>query len=154
VAVTIEDVAIFMLCLGFITENMNEDGTLPWARFEEFWTALYHAGDVERAFNPKRFAAIRNHLSSLLVDGEPLLDWEDETYGAGQACKWRASQKLMNIIKEEREETSFTETGVVVLEDYPRPRPSWQRWIEEKVQMRGLMSKVSMLFEQKRRLAA
>jgi hypothetical protein len=35
--------------LRFFTRNMNDNGTLPWARFEGLWTAVYHAGDIERA---------------------------------------------------------------------------------------------------------
>jgi hypothetical protein len=154
VAVTVEDMAIFLLCLRFFTKNMNENGTLPWARFEGLWTALYQAGDVARAFNPKRFAAIRNHLSSVVVDGEVLLEWEDETYSAGRACKWRASEKLMDMMEQEREETSSTETAITILEDYPRPRLACQSQREEKEQMTLLMSKVEALFEDKRRLAA
>ncbi len=154
VAVTVEDVAVFLLLLRFFTRNMNENGTLPWARSEALWTALYQAGDVERAFNPKRFAAIRNHLSSLVVDGEVLLEWQDETYSAGQACKWRASEKLMNMIEQEREEASSTETTFTILDDYPRPRPSWQAQRQENEQIRRLMSEVGKLFEEKRRLAA
>jgi hypothetical protein len=154
VAVTVEDVAIFLLCLRFFTNHMNENGTLPWARFEGLWTALKREGDVERAFNPKRFAAIRNHLSSLVVDGEVLLEWEDETYSAGRACKWRASEKLMEMIEEEREETSSTETAITILDDYPRPRPAWQSQREENEQMTLLMNRVETLFEEKRRLAA
>ena len=164
VAVTIEDVAVFLLLLRFFTNNMNENRTLPWARFERLWNALYQAGDVERAFNPKRFAAIRNHLSSLVVDGEVLLEWEDETYSLGwwegetyikgQACKWRASEKLMEMIEEDREGTSSTETAITILDDYPRPRPAWQSQKEENEQMTLLMSRVEALFEDKRRLAA
>jgi hypothetical protein len=137
---------------------------LPWKRYARFWTTLYREGDVERGFNPKRFAAIRNHLSSLVVEGEALLEWEDETYSLGwwedetyikgQACKWRASEKLMEMIEEEREETSTAETALSMLEDYPRPRPSWQAQQEEKEQMTRLLTGVSRLFEEKRRLAA
>jgi hypothetical protein len=154
VAVTVEDMAVFLLLLRFFTNNMNENGTLPWARFEGLWTALYQAGDIERAFNPKRFAAIRNHLSSRVVDGETLLDWEDETYSAGQACKWRASEKLMRLIEQEREGTSSTETDLIVLDVYPRPRPSWQAQKAETEQMTRLLTGVGRLFEEKRRLAA
>ena len=154
VAVMVEDVAVFLLLLRFFTNNMNENGTLPWARFEALWTALYHAGDIERAFNPKRFAAIRNHLSSLIVDGEFLLEWEDETYSLGRACKWRASEKLMEMIEEENEETSSAETTLVVLEDYPRPRASWKPQREEKEKTIRLLSRIQQLYEDKRGLAA
>jgi hypothetical protein len=154
VAVTVEDVAVFLLLLRFFTNNMNENGTLPWARFEGLWTALYQAEDVERAFNPKRFAAIRNHLSSLVVDGEVLLEWEDETYSTGRACKWRASEVLMDMMEDKREETSSTETALAILDDYSRPRPTWRSKKEEKEQMTRLLTGVGRLFEEKRRLAA
>ena len=153
-AVTNEDMATFLLLLGFFTRNMNTDGSLPWARFEAFWTALYQAGDVERAFNPKRFAAIRNHVSALVVDGEALLEWEDETYSAGRACKWRASEKLMEMIEKREKRTSLSETRITILDDYPRPRPSWQPQMDEKEGMTRLMRQVDTLFEEKRRLAA
>jgi len=155
VAVTIEDMAVFLLLLRFFTRNMNDNETLPWARFEGLWTALKKEGDIERAFNPKRFAAIRNHLSSLVVDGELLLDWEDETYSAGRACKWQASEKLMQMIEEEKEERmSSTETELVILDEYPRPRPSWQPQRDQKEQLRRLMSRVEAIFEERHRLAA
>ena len=157
VAVTHEDMAVFLLLLGFFTKNMNANGSLPWARFEAFWQALYQAGDVERAFNAKRFAAIRNHLSALVVDGENLLEWEDETFSAGRACKWRASSKLMEMIekREKREKrVSSTETRSSILDDYPRPRPSWQPQMDEKEGMTRLMLMVDTLFEGRQRLAA
>jgi hypothetical protein len=154
VSVTIEDVAIFLLLLRFFTRNMNENGTLPWARFEGLWTAIYQSGDIQRAFNPKRFAAIRNHLSALVFDGETLLDWQDETYSAGKACKWKASQRLMEMMEEKEGETSSAETELVVLDDFPRPRASWQAQREENSQMRRLLTRTSMFFEEKGRLAA
>ena len=154
VAVTIEDVAVFLLLVRFFTRNMNDNGTLPWARFEKLWNALFLASDVERAFNAKRFAAIRNHLSSLVVDGAVLLEWEDETYGMGQACKWRASEKLMEMMSEEKEETSSTETRISFLDNYPRPRPSWQSQRDEKEQTIRLMNQIRELYEGRQRLAA
>ncbi len=86
---------------------MNEDGSLPWKRFAGLWTALYKAKDIDRAFDAKRFAALRNYLSSL-----ELLDWTDDTYKQGHwekgvkvggiACKWKASDVLMGMLKGER----------------------------------------------------
>lgn len=156
VAVTVEDVAVFLLLLRFFRGNMNENGTLPYARFEGLWTALFRAGDIDRAFNPKRFAAIRNHLSSLLVDGEALLEWEDETFTLGRACKWRASEKLMELIEQEqeKEETSTAETRPTVVVNYPRPRASWEAQREEKAQIIALIGSVRSLYDKKRRLAA
>jgi hypothetical protein len=133
---------------------MNNNGTLPWARFEALWAALYHAGDVERAFNPKRFAAIRNHLSSLVVDGEVLLEWEDETYSAERACKWRASEKLMNMMEQEREENPLPETCHTILADLPRPRPAGGPRKCRGGQTIRLIGRVLELYRDRQRLAA
>ncbi|MHB0958245.1 MAG: hypothetical protein ACYC0X_12265 [Pirellulaceae bacterium] len=125
--VRVEDIAIFLLLLKFFTNNMNGDGSLPVERFKKMWQALYEAGDVDRAFCPQRFKVIRDYLSSL-----GLLDWQDETYclgwyehtgeyHKGKACKWRAGEQLMAMLKVdhqatdnkgEREEASFIRTKV------------------------------------------
>ena len=76
--VTNEDVAIFLLLLRFFTLNMNSDGSLPAKRWKKMWQALFEAGDINRAFCPQRFKAIRDFLSSL-----QLLDWRDRSYCLG-----------------------------------------------------------------------
>ena len=97
--------AIFLLLAKFFTEHMNSDGSLPVERWKKMWQALFEAGDVDRAFCPQRFKGIRDYLSSL-----GLLDWQDETYclgwyeesgeyHKGKACKWKASEKLMDMLK-------------------------------------------------------
>jgi hypothetical protein len=104
--VTIQDVAIFLMLLRFFTQNMNVDGTLPQARFKGLWTALCDSDDLNRPCDDKRFAVIRNYLSSL-----GLLDWEDEHFVVGngvrrgRACKWKASDLLMSRLKWEDAET-------------------------------------------------
>jgi hypothetical protein len=60
----------------------------------------------------------------------------------------------MRMIEQEREGTSSTETALTILDDFPRPRPSWQSQKEEKEEMRRLLTGVGKLFEEKRRLAA
>jgi hypothetical protein len=97
---------------------------LPWTRFSGFWAALYNAGDVSRAFDAKRFAAIRNHLSSLTVDGEPLLFWNDPTYGNGRACRWRASAKLMSLIVVPEEDTSSLSLLLETTIGFAHPTPT------------------------------
>ncbi len=100
-----EDIAVFIMFLKFFTLNMNKDGSLPWARFRNLWEAVRKSGDIDRAFQSNRFAVIRDYLSSL-----ELIEWEDNTYKIGQkdsggvrrggkACKWKASQVLMDLIK-------------------------------------------------------
>lgn len=126
----VEDVAIFLLLVKFFSENMNGDGSLPVERWKKMWQALFEAGDVQRAFCPQRFKSIRDYLSSL-----GLLDWQDETYclgwydnggeyHKGKACKWRASEKLMAMLKvdnkaadnkRERGEASFIRTKICSL---------------------------------------
>lgn len=98
-----EDLAVFLMLLRFFTVSMNGDGTLPTARWREMWTALYKAGDVERAWCHHRFAELRNFFS-----GKDLLSWEDEDYVIGsehrgryvpgRAAKWHASVVLMTMI--------------------------------------------------------
>jgi len=108
-ATTDEDGAIFLLLLRFFTNHMNKDGTLPTARFEALWTALYDCGDIKRAWNAKRYAAIRNRLSGLSVDDAKLLTWEDETFCMGRACKWRASAALLSLTTPQVMEPSIKE---------------------------------------------
>lgn len=99
------DISVFLMFLVFFSNNMNEDGSLPWARFKNFWNAVHKSGDVDRPFQCNRFAAIRNYLSGL-----GLIEWADKTYKIGQkdekgrkyggkACKWKASQILLDLIK-------------------------------------------------------
>ena len=61
---------------------MNLDGSLPTARFKSLWEAMLEKGDIVRGWDYKRFAAMRNHLSSL-----GLLEWEDERYSPGTWTK-------------------------------------------------------------------
>lgn len=128
------DISIFLMFLVFFTKNMNEDGSLPWARFKNFWDALYKSGDIDRPFHPNRFAAIRNYLTSL-----GLIEWMDMTYKIGtvgsdgrkhngKACKWKANELLLGLIQkversdaesvipeaveEDGERASFTTTNI------------------------------------------
>ncbi len=102
--VTAEDVALFVMFLRFFSENMNPDGSLPFARFEKFWNAVFECGDIDRGFQTNRFCVIRNYLSSL-----GLIEWEDASYKIGHVCadgkrrggkaaKWKASQMLLDLI--------------------------------------------------------
>ena len=80
---------------------MNADGSLPWARFKGLWDACYAAGDIERAFEAKRFAVIRNQ-----IEAWGLLDWENVYYRQGAAAKWRFSEYLLGVIDEYLEQES------------------------------------------------
>jgi len=101
---TVEDLAIFLMLLRYFTKNMNRDGSLPYARFKGLWSSIFETGDVERNFEDKRFATLRNYLSSL-----GLLDWQNEKYTLGicdsdgnkhkgKASRWQASELLMSLL--------------------------------------------------------
>jgi hypothetical protein len=94
-----EDVAIFLLLGSWLSRHMNADGSMPWARFKGLWDACYAAGDIERAFEAKRFAAIRNQFEAW-----GLLEWENVHYRTGQAAKWRFSEQLLGVIDQYLEE--------------------------------------------------
>jgi len=91
-----EDVQVTLAILRACTLHMNADGSMPLKRTQAIWEAIHAAGDTTRAFCYHRFAAIRNMLSGL-----GLLDWEDETYQFGKACRWSASEKLMGMMEKE-----------------------------------------------------
>ena len=96
-----EDIAIFLMLGSWLSRHMNADGSMPWARFKGLWDACYAAGDIERAFEAKRFAAIRNQFEAWR-----LLDWENIYYGQGKAAKWRFSEYLLGVIDQYLEEGS------------------------------------------------
>jgi hypothetical protein len=104
VRATAEDVDIFLVLLEFFGENPNPDGSMPWARFRGLWRKLYRDGDVERNFDNKRFAFIRN-----LVSDKGGIEWIDANYsiglekGKGQAAKWKASEQLLKLMEGYRE---------------------------------------------------
>jgi hypothetical protein len=113
--VTALDLGVFFMETKFFTLNMNIDGSMPTERFKVLWEKLIENGDIDRAWDYKRFAAMRNYVSSL-----GWLDWEDERYylgpqgKKGKAAKWKATAELMEMLttieREEKEETSLTGT--------------------------------------------
>ena len=149
--VTADDVAIFLVCLKFFTGRMNADGTLPVKRFQGLWSAMYEAGDADRAFDCHRFKVIRDYISDL-----GLLDWEDRTFVApmkdhhgrrfnGRACKWKANEELMAMLGWEKvevkaevipvpvvqgQEEGEGEASLVGTETSPTPHPICVKLIE------------------------
>ena len=101
VFVTAEDVAVFLVLLEFFTEHPNPDGSMPYKRFAGLWQKLYDDGEVNRQFDNKRFAWIRNRVSS-----QGGIAWEDVTYcpgvgdEKGKATKWKASEELLALMRE------------------------------------------------------
>ena len=102
---TAEDMAVLLIILEACTGDMNADGSMPTARIRENWEILHANGDVDRPWCPRRYTALRNHLSNL-----GYIDWEDRRYvpstlsptGTGQAAKWRMSEALMEKLANEK----------------------------------------------------
>jgi hypothetical protein len=102
---TAEDMAILLMILEACTNSMNVDGSMPTARIKENWEILSSNGEVERPWCPRRYTALRDHLSNM-----GYIDWEDRRYvpaalsptGMGQAARWRAAEALMGLIEDEK----------------------------------------------------
>lgn len=153
--VTITDVAICLAILRFCSKNMNIDESLPTERVKSFWDIIYQCGDAPRPWNCKRYAAIRNRLSSLGV-----LQWTDETYRMGwgdekgQAAKWRLNDAILAELERieediEEEETSFIDT-VSCSSSFLRPI---QAWIDapnrlESLKLIEMSNQVLLLYDQ------
>ena len=135
--VTVEDVAIFLMVGDFFTKNMNPNGTMPTRRWASMWKALFGEGDVVRAWDHKRFAAIRNLLSSL-----GLIAWTDASYSLGYkrgdvqvkgcAAKWQFSEELMAKLAEAEEVASSGVNGGK--EKHPLWEQSLRTWASELIQ--------------------
>ncbi len=141
--VSVTDIAIGLMILHFCCKNMNSDGSMPTARVWAMWDAMFQCGDITRGWNGKRYAAIRNYLSSLKV-----IEWTDETYrmgwgdDKGQAAKWRFNDQFiaeLNKLVEEREEEEEKETSFI---DTLSRSPSFirpiQTWVESEYRVRDL----------------
>jgi hypothetical protein len=132
-AVRAEDFAIAFLLLKFIKENENPDGSLPQARVEKLWQALYREGDVDRGWNKKRWPVIRDTMSRW-----GLLDWIDNRYQpgyflgdkwqAGVACKWGITDGFYEVLTAEGSSNggaSFGNTDLTIQTDLLRPKRVW-----------------------------
>lgn len=115
--VIVEDVAIFLMMLRAFTNNLYSDGSMPTKRFSETWHQLVQEGRLGRSFDCKRFASIRNYLSSL-----GLIEWTDENYTVGwtddkggyhkgKAAKWKASAELMAQLELPQEAEALADHG-------------------------------------------
>jgi hypothetical protein len=70
--VTAEDLGVFLMELKFFSFDMNIDGSMPTARFKALWEAMLEKDEINRGWDYKRFAAMRNYVSSM-----GWLKWED-----------------------------------------------------------------------------
>lgn len=100
-----EDMAVLLLVLEACTNDMNADGSMPTARIKENGQNLFANSYVQRPWCPRRYRALRDHLSEL---GH--IDWKDRRSvpaalsptGEGQAAKWRLSEAMMETLAEEK----------------------------------------------------
>ena len=96
--VTAYDAAVFLAVHEYFTKNPLPENSNPVARWQGLWQAMYKCGDVTRAFDPKRFAFLRN-----LISDAGGVEWIDHKYipGSkgegikGKCCKWKASDDMM-----------------------------------------------------------
>ena len=101
--VTTYDAAVFLALHEYFTTNPLPENANPVARWQGLWNALYKCGDITRAFDPKRFAFLRN-----LISDEGGVEWIDRQYipGSkdegikGKCCKWKASDDMMDLMAE------------------------------------------------------
>jgi hypothetical protein len=134
-----EDVATFLFLLEWFSKNPNSDGTMPMARFQACWNLLAVNGNVKRHFDAKRFAAIRNwldHLSLLVWDNDhfyPGFMSASGKYVRGQACKWKASEELMDWLIE----LEFGQTGSLPQNSSKRERDTCQEQSSGQMLKRG-----------------
>ena len=130
--VTAEDVAVFTTLLKFFTDNRNADGSMPVARIRSLWKSLYECGDITRAWDHHRFMWLRDRITGL-----ELIDWEDSTYVVGenghpgQACKWNASEKLLNIIQEYTVNKEAAATSPIIRKE--RSILGWSKLLREEL---------------------
>jgi len=119
--VTVEDVAIWLAIVAYITLHQDDDKAMPCRRIAAIWRALYEEKLIRRPHCFKRSAVIRNYFSDL-----GLIDWQDDRYWVGDkatrfggeikkgvCCKYSLGAQLM-------EELGFGET----VEDGSRSRES------------------------------
>jgi hypothetical protein len=100
------DFAIVLMILKALSLNPNADGSMPTARVQKLWEALYDCGDVARPFSYHRFKTARDCLSD-----RGHLSWTDNAYGPGTACKWDVAPGLLRLLNtQEKKEASFADT--------------------------------------------
>ena len=120
---TAKDIAILLLILEFFNDNPNPDGSMPYERIKGMWNALSQAGDIDRKWDDKRYAAARNYLSSL-----GLITWTDASYKMpvyqgnkkidGRAARWGLSAQMLRLLEAVKCDSQTVE--VVTLDNQER----------------------------------
>ncbi len=89
VRVTPEDVAVALWIVRFTKQRQNKAGHTPGNRIRAIWNVLREQGITQRAFDPKRWAFIRNMLSDY-----GYIEWENAQYSPGKAMQWAITDEL------------------------------------------------------------
>jgi hypothetical protein len=108
--VVAEDLQVALAVLRACTLDMNADGSMPVMRVKALWDKAHEAGDTTRAFSFHRFGAIRNALSDM-----GLLEWEDDTYRFGKACKWKLGERLMGTMEQALSSTTIPSPSPILV---------------------------------------
>ncbi|WP_150105987.1 hypothetical protein [Rubinisphaera brasiliensis] len=125
--VTVQDMAIVLMLGEFFTNNMNLDGSMPTARWKAMWNCLIEEGEIDRAWDHKRFKVLRDRLSSL-----GLIKWEDDTYTIGwktsageyvpgRAAKWKFSAELMDKL------ATSVDLAIASVFEEEKKHPLWEQ---------------------------
>lgn len=93
VRVTVEDVAVALWIITFCKKHHNSKGHTPGNRIRAIWKVLREQGITKRAFDPKRWAFIRNMLSDY-----GYIDWLDASYAPGKAMEWEITDELESVL--------------------------------------------------------
>ena len=78
------------------TLDMNADGSMPVMRIKAIWDAAYQAGDTSQGV---QFPAVSRRSATCCRTWDC---WSGRTRPTcfGKACKWKASEELMEMIEE------------------------------------------------------
>jgi hypothetical protein len=103
-----KDVAVEVAIYRHIAEHPNPDNSVPVAWVKALWDDLKERGYTDRAFDPSRYAAIRDYMAT-----KGWITWEDKgyvrgreidwTYVKGQATRHGASSYLIGYGEEEQD---------------------------------------------------
>ncbi len=93
VRVTPEDVAVALWIVRFTKQRANKAGHTPGNRIRAIWNVLREQGITARAFDPKRWAYIRNMFSDY-----GYIEWANAQYSPGKAMQWSITDEMEAVL--------------------------------------------------------
>lgn len=101
--VVTEDVAIFLAIFHYASHLApNQDGSVPYLRFDVIWQALYEEGLVSRCYDHRRYKAVwcrLNRIGWLHVDDARY--WPTQGNIEGQAARWHIDSGVAASISQD-----------------------------------------------------